>query len=1006
LCNNFDITRIHNLFINIIETYNYYEDGKNKISDTDHLSEEISESPEYQKMKEYIDNNFKKIQDKWVCLLEELQKLKTKLNNIESSQDNDDALIKDNFKSQYKTIRINLEDIERELGKIKTKTEFEIKAIKEDDIQFDIYPITKNSMIFKSAFYVWFKKIFKNLQIINSDESEVGDKELEKNKKNFFKLYKKLIEKFNKDTIEAKEREIKVIILALKEQEDEFKKIYDSFIKTGGDRKGDDEGDVDGEDRNGEDGNGEGDNEVKVEGKVKGKGDGSKDEKDEGEGSGEVERLEEEADRLKKKAEEAKKKKEDDALAAAGASPVVAPVDEKVFNFEYNSNSCYVNSVLQMLIDNDELCDKIIILANKKLGDKFKDNETDKDKESDEYLLYLLNNIILYHRENRHSIGEPKKQSYNEYILPLRKYLIKKDTSYDFNEFGDCGIIFNYILQILQKLQIENNYYLITKNLDKNNEATSLETLIDGNVSIGNNINIIIEIIRSQTMKGEDKKALLTQNKQVIYESSKKPIILPHSLSLSNTKYNLKGFIHHIDGQHFVYYKLLNSENKEWVLLDDYDARNTDNEHIAPMLDSNKQKIVYDSESSEVLGNNGKIIKKEELPTDGSVLIYYKKDVNALNASPVARVEELSQDEKNMEKGIAASLAHAQPATEPVEVADTTITPFKYKYSFEKLEDTVGGNTPIYNNSDKPYYLNSTKNKIATFMASLNAGDPGLYVGGSQINKAFNLAIAGKHINNDTDLYKISIEMHEKFYTIVNSIKESLGVIYKYDNLQSNHTSNIYFEEMYLYKSEKVLDNFKFSNNIYPGDVFIEILKNNSWINGGEKHINNMTNIANKAMIYCIGPNGTVHNFQDAANKDIKIDAAILNANKDKKIEVAFLDAINIIGKNIANAINEYNKYKGNDNKKIDYVRICLISGNVFLPNSMKENGIPNPEKQELVAEALINGIHSVNSDSNKNVNNIVYNFAYAGGVFQKAFDKLKAKATDATLASAELIIP
>ena len=45
LCNNFDITRIHNLFINIIETYNYYEDGKNKISITDLLSEEISDSP-------------------------------------------------------------------------------------------------------------------------------------------------------------------------------------------------------------------------------------------------------------------------------------------------------------------------------------------------------------------------------------------------------------------------------------------------------------------------------------------------------------------------------------------------------------------------------------------------------------------------------------------------------------------------------------------------------------------------------------------------------------------------------------------------------------------------------------------------------------------------------------------------------------------------------------------------------------------------------------------------
>ena len=44
LCNNFDITRIQDLFINIIENYNYYEQGKNETSKTELLGDEISGS--------------------------------------------------------------------------------------------------------------------------------------------------------------------------------------------------------------------------------------------------------------------------------------------------------------------------------------------------------------------------------------------------------------------------------------------------------------------------------------------------------------------------------------------------------------------------------------------------------------------------------------------------------------------------------------------------------------------------------------------------------------------------------------------------------------------------------------------------------------------------------------------------------------------------------------------------------------------------------------------------
>jgi hypothetical protein len=848
LCNNFDITRIHNLFINIIETYNYYEDGKNKISDTVHLSEEISESLEYQKMKEYIDNNFKKIQDKWKdCLLSKLDSLKTNLNNINLSDDKDDELIKDNFKSQYKTIRINLEDIERELDKIKTITEDSINSIKGDDIQFDIYPITKNSMIFKSYFYSWSKKIFKNLQIINSDESEVDDVELEKNKENFFKLYKNLIKKFNKDTITTQESEIKVIIVALKEQKEEFKKIYDSFIKTGGDGKGVDEGDVDGEDGNGEgkegkgnkgdgskDGEDEGEGDEGGKGKGKGdKGDVRKKIEDEGEGSGKVkileeraeslkkeaERLNKEADRLKevasaaklkegadeeqqlknaeealvaakaahdaaskardakkkaddavlaaaaaaeeeakkkaeeaedakKKAEEAKKKedeakkkedeeaedakkkaeeaaaeaaeekkkkeeaeekkkKEEGALAAAGvpgAAPVApgaAPVDEKVFNFEYNNNSCYVNSALQMLIDNDDLCDKIIKAAEEKnFNDTF-----DGVKNSNEYLLYLLNKIIKYHRESRHFIGEAKKPSYNEYILPLREYLnLVNENQFNISGFGDPSDLFEFILDKLDILNINKEYDTTKLITLQNDDEESFDKIIyyQEPAITTNKENLIFKIGRSRNKRIQNTEEYLRDENNVpISEIVKKSITMSPKLILGeDTKkstYILKGFIHFIPPGHYIYYKSLNNTKNEWVILDDFDT------HTAPNNDKENKVI------SAPLGINGNKILQTAIDTTGSTLFYYKKDVNALSAPP-ARVDALSPDEKDVGATNDASLAkQPQPAADtPVSIIKTGDEP---KFVFEDL----GKKNYSQNNTDiKKYKKDLLKEYIET----------------------------------------------------------------------------------------------------------------------------------------------------------------------------------------------------------------------------------------------------------------------------------------------------
>jgi hypothetical protein len=286
-----------------------------------------------------------------------------------------------------------------------------------------------------------------------------------------------------------------------------------------------------------------------------------------------------------------------------------------------------------------------------------------------------------------------------------------------------------------------------------------------------------------------------------------------------------------------------------------------------------------------------------------------------------------------------------------------------FAYTFEEKK---GYFTPVYEKSGYTYL--NVEDKQATFMASLNAGDEQLYVGGGAINKSFNIALTTD--NNDTALIDVSTAMHLLCYMDCYNLQEDEGIIpdknsrinylkkvnAKYSNANKAGTlhhfdefksggkfaNNDYFKDMYLYISESRLENFV-NNNLYPGDVFIDILKTSPY-----------NNEANKAMIYCVGPRG------ESTADDFK-------------------NAVYIVGKNIANAIYHYNNKK--DTENIDYVRICLISGGGF-----KHKDVSRIE----VAESLIKGINDVNV--NRQVKNIVYNFAFDNDAFKQAFDNLQNK--------------
>lgn len=299
-------------------------------------------------------------------------------------------------------------------------------------------------------------------------------------------------------------------------------------------------------------------------------------------------------------------------------------------------------------------------------------------------------------------------------------------------------------------------------------------------------------------------------------------------------------------------------------------------------------------------------------------------------------------------------------------MTDTSAATVPFKYTFE---DPVSYFTPVYEKSGHIY--KNAGDKPATFMGSLNAGDEQLYIGGGAINKAFNTAIRAD--DYDTILYDLSVKMHLSCYMDCYNVEEEEGLtpdIYSRTNylkkindayLNTNKAGtlhnynafkkggkfedNPYLADMYLYVSERRLTDF-LSNGLYPGDIFIDILKKTPY-----------NNEANKAMIYCVGPKG-------------------LREKED------FKDAMYIVGKNIANAIYLYNiNINTADTEKIDYVRICLISGGCF-----KHEGVSHIE----VAESLIKGIHEVNVM--KKITNVVYNFAYDNDAFKLAYGNLGLK--------------
>ena len=157
-----------------------------------------------------------------------------------------------------------------------------------------------------------------------------------------------------------------------------------------------------------------------------------------------------------------------------------------VLNFEFQSNSCFINSLLQMILDCTDLCNNINFYA---INYEIKDNRTTKTLLATEICL-LLNNIIKFNEIHKNTnINRLKLKTYKDYIEPLWKKIAEYNYNFQVGKEADLLEHFvNVIIPVLDDCSIENPFKLnrreISNNSDNNNDK-----LITGNSYIVLTIN-------------------------------------------------------------------------------------------------------------------------------------------------------------------------------------------------------------------------------------------------------------------------------------------------------------------------------------------------------------------------------------------------------------------------------------------------------------------------------------------------------------------------------------
>eukprot|EP01055_Gregarina_sp_Pseudo9_P001802 Gregarina_sp_Pseudo_9__1801@NODE_2223_length_1088_cov_16_958055_g2047_i0_p1_GENE_NODE_2223_length_1088_cov_16_958055_g2047_i0NODE_2223_length_1088_cov_16_958055_g2047_i0_p1_ORF_typecomplete_len242_score15_84GARS_N/PF02844_15/0_41GARS_N/PF02844_15/1_8e03_NODE_2223_length_1088_cov_16_958055_g2047_i03041029 len=191
----------------------------------------------------------------------------------------------------------------------------------------------------------------------------------------------------------------------------------------------------------------------------------------------------------------------------------------------------------------------------------------------------------------------------------------------------------------------------------------------------------------------------------------------------------------------------------------------------------------------------------------------------------------------------------------------------------------VGGWTPIWD---------ATPSKS---FASVNAGDPGLYVGGGGVNAAFGKSL--KSASSYTTLHQAAINL-------------GADCISEQCKIETTQFNEVQQPSQYCASIAKcfvrLVPELVTPQNYTTGAVIIDVFEPKSC----PLHQNN------KAMVYVVGPQGR------------------------NKTAGQFLSAVELTASNFILALNEYNSKQ----PRLDVVRMCLVSGGVFKHKSTSKDDV------------------------------------------------------------------
>jgi hypothetical protein len=229
LCDNFDINRLDKFIISIIENYDFYiledendelSNGYSNLEDDYKLSEDILACDEYINMIEYINENFKKMYEKYTLYINKIESLSYIY--LEDLRQVNVSII-ENFKSKYNTAIFNLELLEQQFSYIPNE---KYKVKKDEIFNIDVLLITNNSIMYGFGYNFLKSYFIKNLHVINKDTYDITySDQIEFNNKinkiysNVYKVFIKTLingkaKKFNEDF----QKELKEYIKRFKEE--------------------------------------------------------------------------------------------------------------------------------------------------------------------------------------------------------------------------------------------------------------------------------------------------------------------------------------------------------------------------------------------------------------------------------------------------------------------------------------------------------------------------------------------------------------------------------------------------------------------------------------------------------------------------------------------------------------------------------------------------------------------------------------------------------------------